>query len=268
MKFYGLFGEHLSHSLSPDIHKEIYRQITLEAGYKLFPFPPSQLSSAVEGIRTLTINGVNVTIPYKEAVIPYLDDIHKHAKKLQAVNTIQLSNRKLIGYNTDYDGFKLIFTRRNWTVEGKTAVVLGTGGAAKMVIQYLKDNNAHQIFVISRSPEAHENTKNVTYTSYEVLSTIKGDYLINTTPVGMYPNSEQSPVPMDIIQHFDRLIDLIYNPFETQFLSIGRKLDKSVVNGMDMLIGQAVRSVEIWENRSIPHTITDKLIMQFNNQRR
>jgi shikimate dehydrogenase len=266
MNFYGLFGEKLSHSLSPSIHKHIYEQANIDAAYKIFPFSPSKLQEAVESIRTLSIKGVNVTIPYKESVIPFLDEMDDHARELQTVNTIHQENGKLVGYNTDYDGFAMIFSRRNWSVEGKNVVVLGSGGAAKMVIQYLKDHGAAMIHVISRSPNRFSNTKKVKYTNYDNLAELSGDYLINTTPIGMFPHVNDSPVSIDIIQSYTYLIDLIYNPYETRFLSLGKQLNKQTANGMDMLIGQAVRAVEIWEEKRIDPIITESLIRQFTKR--
>lgn len=266
MNIYRLFGESLSHSLSPEIHKEIYRYIGAEAAYSLFPFSPENLEQAIQGVRTLSIQGVNVTIPYKESVLPYLDTIDEHAKQMQAVNTIHHEDDKLVGYNTDYDGFGLIFDRRGWEITGKTAVVLGTGGAAKMAVYYLKQNGAKQIFVVSRSPEKYQSENRVHYIGYTELPNITGDFLINTTPVGMYPNTENTPVDESVIQSFDFLIDLIYNPYETRFLALGNSLNKQTANGMDMLIGQAVKSVEIWEDVTIDSKVTNQLIDQFSKR--
>lgn len=267
MEFYGLFGEALSHSLSPELHKVIYQKIGINAAYKSFSFPTVYLKPATEGIRILSINGVNVTIPYKEKIIPYLDELDPFAEKLRAVNTIQNQNGKLVGYNTDYAGFGLIFTRRNWKLKDKSAVILGTGGAAKIVEAYLIDQGVKQIIIVSRSPEKYKNTHITTYTSYNNIQSLSGDFLINTTPVGMYPNVDDTPVTESTIQRFSMLIDLIYNPQETKFLSLGHQHNKQTANGLDMLVGQAVRAVEIWENLSIEERIIDELIEKFKKKR-
>jgi shikimate dehydrogenase len=267
MNFYGLLGESLEHSFSPSLHKLIYQEVGLDAAYKLFPFPVAQLKQAMDGIRTLSIKGVNVTIPYKEAVIPYLDELDSLAKKLGAVNTIKNINGKLIGYNTDYNGFGLILSKRNWEVNGKTAVLLGSGGASKTVEAYLLDHGIKQIYVATRTPEQFKNTKNKTYTNYKTVRTIKGDYLINTTPIGMYPNSGDSPLDEASIQQFDYVIDLIYNPRETVFLKLGTKNKKQTANGLDMLVGQAVRAVEIWEGISVDEQIKKQLIFEWDESR-
>lgn len=266
MEFYGLLGKSLSHSLSPDLHKELYRKAEIDAGYKLFPFPPESMSEAMNGLRALTIRGVNVTIPYKETVLPYLDTVDSKAQALGVVNTIHQKEGKLIGYNTDYDGFGLIFNRRHWTIEDKTIIILGSGGASKMAQHYVLDHGAKQVFVVSRSPKRFENTEKITYTSYGSVDQLTSDYLINTTPIGMYPNTEASPVSKEVIQQSDTLIDLIYNPYETRFLSIGEDLRKQTANGLDMLVGQAVKAVEIWEERSIDTEITDQLIEHFSKR--
>ena len=266
MKFYGLFGEKLTHSLSPDLHKLIYQKIGLDAAYKLFPFPPTQVKQAMDGIRTLSINGVNVTIPYKEVLLPYLDEIDSFAEKLGAVNTIENVNGKLIGHNTDYSGFGLILSRRNWDVRGKTAVVLGSGGASKTVEAYLIDHGIKQLYIVSRTPERFEDTGNKKYTNYEEAQSLTGDYLINTTPVGMYPNVNDTPFSETAIQQFNYLIDLIYNPYETTFLRLGRENNKRTANGLDMLVGQAIRAVEIWEKCSIDEQIKEQVISEWKAQ--
>ena len=266
MKFYGLFGESLVHSHSPSLHKMIYQKIELNAAYKLFEFPQAQLKEAIDGVRALSIKGVNVTIPYKEIVIPFLDEISPLAKKLGAVNTIENVQGKLIGHNTDYDGFGLIFSRRNWDVNGKIAVILGSGGASKTVEAYLMDHGIQMIYIVSRRPEQFENTKNKRYTNYKEAQSLMGDFLINTSPVGMYPNITKSPLSETTIQQFDHLIDLIYNPSETAFLQLGRENNKQTANGLDMLVGQAIRAVEIWEKCSIDEQVTEELISEWKTK--
>ena len=266
MNVYGLFGESLVHSYSPNLHKLIYQKIGLEATYKLFAFPPTQLKKAMDSIRTLPINGVNVTIPYKEASMPYLDKIDLFAQKLGAVNTIENVNGKLIGHNTDYDGFGFILTRRRWNVNGKIAVILGSGGASKTVEAYLIDHGIKRVYVVSRNPERFENTQKKKYTNYEEAQSLMGDFLINTSPIGMYPNVKATPLSEKTIKRFDHLIDLIYNPNETTFLRLGRENNKQTANGLDMLVGQAVRAVEIWEKCSIDDQVTEELIAEWKRQ--
>lgn len=260
MKFYGLIGETLAHSLSPQLHKEIYKRIGLNAAYKNFPCPADKVPHAIESIRTLSISGTNVTIPYKETVMPYLDEIDPTAQTLGVVNTILNQNGYLKGYNTDYEGFGLLFKRRNWNLKGSHITILGTGGSSKMVVQYVKDHGAESITLISRFSKKIENNGIITYKTYQELPGLEGDYLINTTPVGMYPNMSASPITDETVTHYGAFIDLIYNPLETIFLKQARNQNKPAVNGLEMLIGQAVKSVEIWENKTFPSTLVDELV--------
>ncbi|EXJ22699.1 Shikimate 5-dehydrogenase I alpha [Alkalibacterium sp. AK22] len=263
MKFYGLFGEKLTHSLSPQLHKEIYKRAGINAAYKTFPFPPDQLHQAVNSLKILSISGTNVTIPYKKAVMPFLDKIDPVAQKLGVVNTIANKDGKLTGYNTDYDGFDLLFKRRSWSVQDKDVTVLGTGGSSQMVVAYLKDHGARSITLVSRSVKEAVEDERLRYLTYEDSAEISGHFLINTTPVGMYPNADSCPVDPAVISRFDALIDLIYNPMETVFLKEARERGKPGVNGLEMLIGQAVRAAEIWEDQTFPEELTDSLIKDY-----
>lgn len=264
MKFYGLIGEKLTHSLSPNLHKTIYQRTGIDAAYKNFPCPKESVPQVIESLKHLSISGSNVTIPYKETVMPYLDDIHPTAKKLGVVNTILNDNGYLKGFNTDYEGFGLLFECRDWDLAGKSVTVLGTGGSSKMVVQYLKDHGASSITLVSRTSKEKNPDSLVTYATYDQLSELSGDYLINTTPVGMYPNGGVSPITDETAQHFDAFIDLIYNPLETVFLKQARVLNKPAVNGLEMLVGQAIKSIEIWEDRTLPVCLMDELIQDFN----
>jgi len=264
MKFYGLLGEKLSHSLSPQLHKEIYNTAQIQAGYKLFSFPPAEMEEAISAIRLLSIDGVNVTIPYKETVIPYLDELSAVAESLQVVNTIHNVKGRLIGHNTDYEGFGMIFIRRKWQIADRSFVILGTGGAAKMALTYLIDHGAEKITLVSRKAGQVSRNSKVSYTTYHKLVNLKADYLVNTTPVGMFPNSDSSPVSEKELEPFGCVIDLIYNPEHTRLLSSAKKQGKPVANGLDMLIGQAVRSVEIWEEKQISDKVIEKLIHDFH----
>lgn len=264
MKFYGLIGEKLTHSLSPLLHKTIYKRTGIDAAYKNFPCPKESVPQVIESLKYLSISGSNVTIPYKETVMPYLDEIHPTAKKLGVVNTILNDNGYLKGFNTDYIGFGLLFERRNWKLDGQNVTILGTGGSSKMVVQYLKDHGVASITLVSRTQKENSSDDLVTYATYADLSELSGDYLINTTPVGMYPNGGVSPITDETAQHFGVFIDLIYNPLETVFLKQARALNKPAVNGLEMLIGQAIKSIEIWEGRTLPPSLMDELIQDFD----
>lgn len=269
MEFYGLLGEKLSHSLSPEIHSEILKSLNKNGSYKLFEIEKDSLEKFTEAIKLLKVKGCNVTIPYKKEVMKYIDVISEEVNKIGAVNTIFLNNGKLYGYNTDYFGFGYMLKISSIDVRDKVAVILGNGGASRAVLHYLLDNEIRKVYIVSRTPnkEVFE-FENVKVISYEELNSLRGDILINSTPVGMYPNTENSPVCKEVIDRFDSLVDLIYNPMETKFLSYGKELNKKTVGGLYMLVGQAVKAQEIWQdtiiNDSVIENIYRKIKMNLN----
>lgn len=260
MEFYGLLGEKLSHSLSPLIHSEILKLINKEGAYKLFEVNKNNLEDFTRAVKLLKIKGTNVTIPYKEDIIKHIDIISEEAKRIGAINTVLLENEVLYGYNTDYYGFGYMIKINNIEVKDKKAVILGNGGACKGVLYYLLDNNIKSVYIVSRNPNRNEfNLENVHVISYEDLKEVKGDIIINSTPVGMYPNVGKTPVLEDIIQNFNIVMDLIYNPLDTMFLNTGKLLEKKSIGGLYMLIGQAVKAQEIWNKVEIEEEIIKEI---------
>lgn len=254
MEFYGLLGEKLSHSLSPRINKIILEKNKTEGAYKLFEIPKDRLNDFVEAVKLLKIKGFNVTIPYKESVMKYLDYISDEAARIGAVNTVMLKANKLYGYNTDYFGIKVMLKSKNINVKNKTAVILGSGGACKAVITYLLDNEVEKIYIVSRTPESvnlNKIDKKISIINYNELNSIKGYLIINTTPVGMFPNVDNSAVSKEVIKNFDLAVDLVYNPTQTKFLQFATEEGKVAIGGLHMLVGQAVKSQAIFNDREI-----------------
>jgi len=268
LDFYGLIGEKLPHSLSPKIHNMIFNALEIEGAYKLFEVEKEDLGEAVNSLKVLKIRGVNVTIPYKQDVMKYLDFISEEAKKIGAVNTIFLNDKKLYGYNTDYFGFGTIIKNNDIKVKDSIAMVLGNGGAAKAVITFLLDEGIKKIYLASRKSKDNSgyDDERIECKSYEEISHIKGDILINSTPLGMYPHIEETPVNEDIISNFNALIDIIYNPKQTKFLKIGKTLNKKVCGGIEMLVGQAIKAEEIWQGVAIDNKVTEELYSIFKNE--
>lgn len=265
MEFYGLLGEKLSHSLSPEIHSEILKLMNKAGGYKLFEVDRDRLNDFTEALKLLKIKGCNVTIPYKKDIMQYVDFLSDEANKIGAINTISLNEGKLYGYNTDYFGFGYMLKVSNIDVEDKLVVMLGNGGASRAVLHYLIDNNAKDVYIVSRNPKKDDfSLENVKLITYKELRSLKGDILINATPVGMYPNIEESPVTKEVINNFDTLLDLIYNPMETKFLSYGKELNKKIVGGLYMLVGQAAKAQEIWQDTVVNEAIIEEIYNKIN----
>ena len=260
MNYYGLVGEKLSHSLSPKIHNTVFKNLSIEGGYKLFEIDKNNIDKLGESMKVLSIKGVNVTIPYKEDVIKQLDFVSSEAKRIGAINTIKIVENKAFGYNTDYYGFGYMISKGNITIKNNDFYVLGSGGAAKAVVSYLEDKEAKSINLVSRNKEsAKESFKNfnINVIGYDDLKDKKGYCIINTTPVGMYPKVDFSPVDKEIIANFSFAMDIVYNPLETKFLKMAKELGLKYVDGLYMLVGQGVKAEEIWNDIKINDEILD-----------
>ncbi|MBE6693306.1 MAG: shikimate kinase [Ruminococcaceae bacterium] len=228
----GLIGERLSHSYSPEIHKELAGDIYT---YGLYPIPPESLGKFVSSRQ---LDAMNVTIPYKKAIIPYLDDVSERALRIGAVNTVFTDAQgRLHGDNTDYYGFMKAVERLGVDVRGKKSLVLGSGGASLTAQAVLSDLGAH-VVVISRNSE--DNYSNV-YTKHA-----DAELIINCTPVGMYPNNGVSPVELERFSAVRGVMDMIYNPSKTKLIYDAEKFNIPALNGLYMLVAQAAAASEIF----------------------
>ncbi|MDE7264133.1 MAG: shikimate dehydrogenase [Anaeroplasmataceae bacterium] len=245
MKQYGLLGEHLSHSYSKMIHTFIFEKLGIKANYQLLECSLEELPCYIQALREEKYFGFNVTIPYKKAIMPYLDEIDAKANQIGSVNTVYLKNGKVIGTNTDYDGFLETIRKYQIEVSNKKCYILGTGGASLAVRQVLKDLGGKCIFV-SRTPVEHQ-------ISYQDLEDKEIDILVNTTPVGMYPNVSASPVSAKIAKKAGVVIDIIFNPKATRLLQDAG----STIHGLYMLIMQALKAEEIWQEKPLNVSIED-----------
>lgn len=245
----GLLGEMLSHSYSPQIHKFLgdYR-------YDIFEKTPDQLR---EFLQSGEFRGLNVTIPYKKAVIQYCHSLSPEAQKIGAVNTlVKRSDGTLIGHNTDYFGFRSMALRLGISYEGKKALVLGSGGASNTVCAVMKELGA-EVIVISRSGE--NNYDNIS--KHHDCSVI-----INATPVGMYPNTGISPVDITVFPKLEAVMDLIYNPANTKLLLDAQQRGIRTENGLWMLVAQAKESAEWFSGKKIDDSVIGKIYHQLKHQ--
>ena len=238
MRNFGLIGYPLEHSFSPAYFSEKFRKEGIaDAVYRAYPIrDPSQIFDIIDD----TFVGLNVTIPYKESIIPYLDDLDDSALSIMAVNTIRIEGGKLKGFNTDIFGFKKSLDRFLGNVKPDRALILGTGGAAKAVAYVLGLLNWDYCFISRRKAELR-------YEDLDEKLVSEFTLIVNTTPVGMYPQIGEMPrVPMSGISEGHFVIDLIYNPEKTVFLRTAEANGAAIMNGMEMLINQAEKSWEIW----------------------
>ena len=229
----GLLGRKLGHSYSPQIHRQLG-----DYTYELFEKEPEELKNF---LKFGDFTGINVTVPYKKEVIPYLDQLTPQAKRLGAVNTIVRRDGRLIGHNTDHFGFETMLRSAGLTVSGKKALVLGSGGASNTVVAVLEAAGATAI-VISRSGE--NNYQNLHLHADASL-------IVNTTPLGMYPNVGISPVDLHLFPQLEGVLDVIYNPARTQLLLDAEQLGLTACNGLLMLVAQAKEAAEWFTETNI-----------------
>lgn len=247
---YGLIGGKLGHSYSMGIHQRYFDAVGEKSTYELIETPAENLKATLGRLAAEGYRGINVTIPHKKAVMEFMDEIAPEAEAIGAVNTIKFENGKLYGYNTDYYGFGKTLEKYRVDIAGKDTYILGTGGAANAVSAYCRDNGANVIFV-SRTPSDGS-------IGYDALANIApGGVMVNCTPVGMYPNTDAAPT--ESVAGFDSVVDLIYNPTKTKLLANAENQGIKAVNGLYMLVAQAVCAEAIWHGTDFDEDIIDDI---------
>lgn len=238
MKKYGLIGNPLGHSFSPQIHAMLG-----DYEYKLYPMPENEVG---EFLLSGPLDAMNVTIPYKETVMPYLSHISDEAKRIGSVNTIvRGSDGSLSGYNTDYYGFTAMLKYYGISVRGEKALILGSGGASKTAFAALTDMGAREVVIISRTGE----------NNYDNLFLHKdAGVIVNTTPIGMYPKNGNAAVDLAAFPNCRGVVDMVYNPAKTALLLQAEALGIPCAYGLSMLVAQAIRAAEYFFEKSYPES--------------
>lgn len=245
----GLLGRKLGHSYSPQIHSYLGSY-----SYDLFEKEPKELETF---LKNGDFTAINVTIPYKKDVIPYLDEISPVARKMGAVNTIvQRTDGTLFGHNTDYFGFASMVQRSGLSLAGKKVLVLGSGGASNTVVAVLQELGA-AVIVVSRSGE--NNYENL-YLHWDAAA------IVNTTPVGMYPKTGISPVDLTVFPKLEGVLDVVYNPARTQFLLDAQTLGLPCQNGLWMLVAQAKEAAEYFTGQKIDDSVIGEIYRKLSAQ--
>lgn len=254
---YGLIGEKLGHSYSKFIHEKL-----ADYHYDLIPLSKEELK---DFMLRKDFSAINVTIPYKQEVIPYLDALHPLAKEIGAVNTVVNKEGKLVGYNTDFYGFTYMLTKNNINVKGKKCLILGNGGTSQTVSAVLTHLGANPVFTVSRN--STENT-----ISYEDCYKYHKDAMIivNTTPLGMFPNIETSPLDLTEFNQCEAAVDVIFNPLQTKFTKQAIDIGFKGITGLEMLVAQAKQAVEYFLETELEETVIDdvykELLIEINNK--
>ncbi len=247
MKKYLVIGNPIEHSKSPDIHNYWMKINKINGQYNKLKLNDDKIKDLILNLRNQDINGVNVTVPFKKKIIPFLDDLSPEARQTQSVNTISIKNKKLIGYNTDIIGFELSIAEKKFEIKGKTIFIIGSGGVVPSIIFALKKMEVSKIIVCNRTKHKAENLKNL-FNEIEIVDwgTVPYfDVVINATSVGLNKN-ENIELNFLKIRKENLFYDVIYNPKETKFLELGKKRGSYTQNGAMMFAYQAQIAFEIW----------------------
>jgi shikimate dehydrogenase len=275
-KVLGIIGDPIEHSLSPLMHNAAFAQMGADYCYLPFRVRKEELGKAIEGMRALNIRGLNVTIPHKVAVIPFLDKLDPLAEKIGAVNTIVNDDGKLTGYNTDANGFLQSLIEGGIEPASKNIVLLGAGGAARATAFILAKRNANLV-ILNRKLEldwAEDLAQSISRISEKEVKALKldeenlgrvldkADILINATSVGMSPDSDKTPVPAKLLKSGMIIFDIVYNPIKTRLLTEAEAAGAKTISGIDMLIWQGAASVEKWTGLKEPIELMREVIIK------
>ena len=261
-KIIGIIGKNIENSLSPLIHNQIILKYSLNFCYLPFQVTETNLTKTIQGIKALNIRGVNITFPYKEKIIKFLDEVEESARRIRAVNTIVNNKGILTGYNTDVIGFKKSLQEDGkFVIKEKKAVILGAGGAARAVVYALLEEEIEEICIFNRTLEKAKKIKQDLLSFFpkshiRVFPLEKEDLkdkiekshlLVNSTSIGMAPRVDNTPLPDEKLFHPDLLVyDLIYHPAKTLFLRQAERAGANIINGLPMLVYQGIESFYLW----------------------
>ena len=260
-KFAGIIGYPLSHTLSPSMHNFIYQKLGIDVEYKKWEISPNNLKSHIEKINNENFIGANITVPYKEKIVPLLDEIRNEAKFTGAVNTIVKNNNKLIGYNTDVYGIEQTLDIKLKNDVINNAVIFGAGGAAKAAFFVLLQRGLNNLTIVNRTKSnalkmiSKFNNVNCDQTiitlnekSQIKSACLSADLIINTTILGMKNSGYEdiSPIDSTFIDSNSVIFDMVYNPTKTPLIKIALERNANIIEGLDMLVYQAIKSIELW----------------------
>jgi shikimate dehydrogenase len=250
-ELYGIMGNPVHHSMSPAMHNAAFKHLDLNKAY--VPFQVADVPAALAGIKALNIKGLSVTIPHKQTVIPFLDQIDPVAEKIGAVNTLKIDNGKIYGCNTDWLGANRAIEEFTG-LAGKKVVLLGAGGAARAVGFGLVEAGA-KLTLASRTPASGKELAAALNCPWSPLADshkLSGDILINGTSVGMTPKVDVSPFPAPELHNFNIVMDIVYAPLKTRLLQEAETAGCQIINGLNMLLFQGVAQFELWTGQTAP----------------
>ena len=259
MKKYFVIGNPISHSLSPKLHNFWFRKHNLNAKYEKLLLEKDNLNKIVQKVKTGEISGLNVTVPFKQLIIPFLEKLSPEAQNTQSVNTVYLENNKLVGHNTDIAGFELAIRHIKFDTSNKNVLILGAGGVVPSVISALKNLSTKKISLMNRTKEKAEKLKSI-FNEIEIIdwgALIEFDMIINATSLGLKQN-DKFGIDFSNVGQNKLFYDVIYEPFQTEFSKAANLPNNKFENGLNMFVYQAQKAFSIWHN--IEPTVNEELI--------
>ena len=268
-KTFAVIGDPIDHSLSPNIHNSAFRELDLDCTYIAYKIPKNELSYGLDALKKIKISGFNVTIPHKIDIMKFLDHIDDDSKLIGASNTVTNQNDVLTGYNTDMQGFLDPIIQRELCIKNSNILLYGAGGAARAIIVAFAKQNAKKITIVNRTIEKGKeleelgkklglNSEIISLENFEGNKN-KYDFVINSTSIGM--KNEIFPISQDLIDENSVVYDIVYKPINTDLIKKGKNVNATIIYGYEMLLGQAVRSFEIWMDKKAPYSAMKKAIL-------
>jgi shikimate dehydrogenase len=259
---FALFGNPVGHSLSPLMHNAAYKEMKIDASY--VPLCVEHLEDAIQLIREGNMQGASITIPFKTAVITYLDEVEQSAQQIGAANTIwHDDNGRLTGYNTDWIGL-VRDLEESLEIHNKTFVILGAGGAARAAVFGIQQRGGSPLIINRTSTKGEAMAREFGCPFYPLseIGNIRADCLINTTPVGMAPEKGKSPIEKRTLSNFRWVMDCIYNPLKTQLLQDAEEGGCATLNGVGMFVHQGAEQIKIWTGMEPPREFMKKIVLE------
>ena len=264
---YGVIGHPIGHTLSPVIHHTVFKRLGIARDYEAFHVLPEQLTDFVNTVRESGCPGFNVTIPHKETVMRLIDEIDSGAQLIGAVNTVKSQNGRLTGFNTDVTGLQDALMRGGWSSRGKV-IILGAGGAARAAVAAMGSMGIQSLVLYDIVRQRAENLSNDFHdkTSMKIIAgpaemhLPEADLLINATPVGMWPRTNESPLQQpDLLPASATVFDMVYKPLKTKLIKQAEARGARTISGLDMLIAQALAADEIWLEKKLPRDLFNEV---------
>jgi len=269
LKTFAVIGDPIEHSLSPTIHNAAYRELDIECTYIAYRIPKGELAMGIESLKKIKIAGFNVTIPHKIEMMKYLDDVDENCKKIGAVNTVLNDDGILRGFNTDMDGFLEPIKSKEIEIKNSKILMLGAGGAARAIIAGFQKENAKKITIVNRTKskgnELAEFSNRLGLSSVsksiEDMNDFESEFdiIVNASSLGL--KNEVNIIPNKLFNEKTTVYDIVYKPIKTDLINIAKEKKCKIVFGYEMLLGQAIRSFEIWLDKQAPYDAMKRSIL-------